>query len=294
MPKIKTAPIPFSKEFLKHPKRSATMRQFDWQWEKAHKLLPQICYRIGNVDPVDVLEAYDGIAEFIEAMTNWRMRHSPRSFLNPLAYSHFLAGMLAMSWIEASDANSRGWFQIDMRDRLALMVQRALDHFAMANDLEAQFESWKDKPRSKYGRTVTTCAMAEVTALALRMKAYLPLGSAPFMHEDIVSRHEMYRTQALNRTADIKLDGMDWLRLCALGLEQNTIPVTRQKTPFPKEADDLDILGRDIRFHMLGSSHLRLFYLWKRMHEAYREVEEYEYGKAAMDQPNGHLSLIHI
>jgi len=110
MAKPQTTKIRFSENFLKHPKRSSIMRQFDWQWAKAHKLLPQICYRVRDVAPADVLEAYDGIQEFIEAMTNWRMRHSPPSFLKPLAYSHFLAGMLAVSWLEASDAKSLGWF----------------------------------------------------------------------------------------------------------------------------------------------------------------------------------------
>ncbi len=292
MPKTKTAPIPFSKEFLKHPKRSETMRHFDWQWEKAHKLLPQLCYRVGDVKPSEVLETYDGILEFIEDMTNWRLRHSPRSFLNPLAYSHFLAGVLAMSWVSAADAKCRGWLEIEMRSRLASMVQAALDHFAMANDLEAQFESWKDKPRALYGRKVTTCALAEATGMALRMKAYLPLNAAPFMREDLVTRHEAYRAQAIALTVDCPVDGKDWLRLCALGLEGNTIPVTRIRTPQPKDVDDFDIVARDVRFHLQNNSHLRLFFLWKRMHEAYREVEEYEYGKASMAQPNGHYPEI--
>ena len=280
--------IKLSKDLLTHPHRSALMRRFDFQWEKAHKLLPQLCYRIHAVEPTDVLDAYDAVLEFIQAMTDWRMRHSPRPFLNPLAYAHFLAGVLALSWVDAANARNRGWYGVDMRDRLAPMLQASLDHITMAADLEPRFDSRDHKTsRSRYGRAVMACALAEATATTFCFKAYLPMDAAPFTRQDLTAAFARYKDEALELSHDNAGDGTDWLRICALGLERFEVLGCEHRTTLPEEVESVDVMGRDIKHRLLGGSRLRLFYLWSRMHKAYREIEELEYEKATLPTHNG-------
>lgn len=277
-----TAKIPFSPEFLKLPNRSHILREHDLRWEKAHKLLPQLCYRPRSVKARDVLEAYQGIQDLIEAIELRRLKYSHTSFHGVLAYAHVLAGLLAWSWIEVAYARTWNWYDTANRALLPGMVQAMLDHFAMADDLEGGFASGYVIPlRQREARAAIACAMADVTAKASVLKRQLPMGcDQSFMRDSLLARFEGLRENALKRTAALPDATTSWLRACALGLEDIGIAPLSPRTEYMKHYQSLDPTGRDILMKLRGAPRFRLHYIWSRAYRWYLEHEGYEYGKA--------------
>ena len=66
--------------------------------------------------------------------------------------------------------------------------------------------------------------------------------------------------QTLERTAHLQVDGTDWLRICAIGLEHPSIPVKRHRTPLPKSIQSLDFIQKDIQKQILQNADIRMFY----------------------------------
>ncbi len=268
------------------------MQRFDWQWKQVHEILPQLCYRCSALKPDDVLTEYERVAEFIASLSDYRLRHCPSVFQNVLAYAHFLAGLLAYNWIKTAFTKAPGYFPASSQDRLPRMTQAMLDHFAMANDLEARFASGYQKNRREgYMRAVLECALAEATGLAVWVKTQLPVGSAPFMQRDLITEHERYRNGALKRSKTMPVNGKDWSRVCAIELEGLGLSPASDRGDHDALPRFDDPVASDIAFQMNEARH-RLFYLWSRAYQAYLEFEAFEYGKASMAQPNGHFPEI--
>lgn len=277
-----TAKIPFSPEFLKLPNRSHILHEHDLRWEKAHKLLPQLCYRPRSVKAQEVLEAYQGIQDLVEAIELRRLKYSNNSFHGVLAYTHVLAGLLAWSWIEVAYAKTWNWYDAAHRALLPGMVQAMLDHFAMADDLEGGFASGYVKTdRHREALAALACARADVTAKTSVLKRQLPMNcDQPFMHGSLLARFERLREDAFKRTAAMPDAATNWLRVCALGLEDIAIAPLSPHTEYIKHYQSLDPAGRDIFTKLRGAQHFRLHYIWSRAYRWYLEHEGYEYWKA--------------
>lgn len=277
-----TAKIPFSPEFLKLPNRSHILHEHDVRWENVHKLLPQLCYRPQSVKAQDVLEAYQGIQDLIEAIELRRLKYSHNSFHGVLAYAHVLTGLLAWSWIDVAYSRTWNWYDTANRTLLPKMVQAMLDHFDMADDLEGGFASGYAKTdRHREARAALACARADVMAKASVLKSKLPMGcDQPFMRDSLVSRFEGLREDALTRTAAMPDAATNWLRVCALGLEDIAIAPRTPHTEYMKRYQALDPAGRDIMTKLRGAQRFRLHYIWSRAYRWYLEHEGYEYRKA--------------
>ena len=279
----------FSSKFLEHPQRSRIMRLFDTSWDDIHKLLPRLGYGLSDVSADEVFERYERLREFIDEITNWRMKHNRRAFWNILPYVHFLAGVLALFWVRQSQNKIRGCFPAEIRDRMPRMMQAALDHLTMAADLEVRHShEFRNTTRETYTSTVINCALAEAYCFAYHLKAFLPLDSAPFMRQDLVDKFERSRAKSQLKARKIDPSHLGWLPTCIHGLYRFA-NLKVEPVPEPPKLNVTDDLFADYtQRQLIDQAHLRWLYLWKRMEEAYRECEQVEYRKAAMTHWNMH------